>query len=69
MGTPTEGASGAEVGDGPDIPLGGPAPPHLALKSETGKSFNLCTLNMLPNKLKLCLLGNGSSVPSNIIIN
>ncbi|KAL7984786.1 hypothetical protein Chor_003356 [Crotalus horridus] len=35
VGTPTEGTSGAEVGDGPDVPLGGPAPPHLALRSET----------------------------------
>uniref|UniRef100_A0A2D4LBE9 DRBM domain-containing protein n=1 Tax=Micrurus spixii TaxID=129469 RepID=A0A2D4LBE9_9SAUR len=37
VGTSTEGTFGADAGDGLDAPLGGPDPPHLALKSETGK--------------------------------
>ncbi|XP_026525038.1 ATP-dependent RNA helicase A isoform X1 [Notechis scutatus] len=36
VGTSTEGAFGADAGDGLDAPLGGPVPPHLALKTETG---------------------------------
>uniref|UniRef100_A0A670XZ02 RNA helicase n=1 Tax=Pseudonaja textilis TaxID=8673 RepID=A0A670XZ02_PSETE len=40
VGTSTEGAFGADAGDGLDAPLGGPVPPHLALKSETGAAAN-----------------------------
>ncbi|XP_007443431.2 ATP-dependent RNA helicase A-like [Python bivittatus] len=35
VGTPAGGVTGAEGGEGLDAPLGGPVPPHLALKSET----------------------------------
>uniref|UniRef100_A0A8C6Y1S4 RNA helicase n=1 Tax=Naja naja TaxID=35670 RepID=A0A8C6Y1S4_NAJNA len=40
VGTSTEGAFGADAGDGLDAPLGGPAPPHLALKSEMAAAAN-----------------------------
>lgn len=42
MGAPSGGIAGAaEGGDGGDAPLGGPLPPHLALRSEVGKTLNL----------------------------